>query len=232
MKPEPMKPEPMKPQPMKRGIAMPIVIGIILLVVPVVLALSVRSAGTLNLHIKQESQKRALALAEQALESAREALATNSTVFEASRSVPNGGMLYKTLFWSRGELTQPVYLCAAEGVYLGEERMVVALVEVLPGNTADPSVPTPVGQPPALVLEHDRQWIYSERGGTPLVPQQVKDDYMARLDGFFALLKTESQLSSSSFVTQLTTQINQLDCNDVSTYNAQIVQQLGPAQFQ
>lgn len=217
---------------MRRGIALPLVLGLVMLALPVVMTLSFRSHTTLQWHVKQESQKRALELAQQAMESARQALANNAPVFEGVRQVPNGGMFFKALFWSRGEMAQPVYLCAGEGVYLGEERMVVALMEVLPGNTANPSVPVPPGLPPSLVLEHDRQWIYSERGGTPLVPQQVKDEYMARVQVFMNALRDESLMAPAAYVTQLTDQVNRLDCEDVSAYNAQIVQQLGPSQIQ
>jgi len=217
----------------RRGIAMVVVFGLILLIVPVVMTMSARTHQTIKWYAKQERQKRALELAQQAMVTARESLANQQPGLDGSVQVPNGAKVYKTLFWSRGELAQPLYLCAGEGLYLGEERMVVSLCEVLPADTATPGVPAPVATP-ALVLEHDRQWIYSESGGTPLVPGNLLDLYRSRMSTFLGAMRAESQMQTQAYTTALTNQVQNVDCPDISdpALGPLILQALPPSQFQ
>ena len=222
---------------MKRrdGVAMVLVLTMIVLVVPLMMTLSLRSRSSLKLYVKEENQKRAQELASQAMVSAREALANNRAVYDITSFTPdgNGVQLFKTLFWSRGELSQPLYLCAAEGVYLGEERMVVSLIEVLPRDAATPGIP-PLGiSTPALVMEHDREWLYADDGFVPLTPTQVQLDYKARVAKFNTTIAAESHTDSTSYVNALSGQLSNVDCPDITNpLNPNLVSTLGPSQFQ
>jgi hypothetical protein len=218
-----------EPLPGRRGIAVLVVMGLVMVILPVVMVLSFRSHSTLTAHAKLEYQKMALELAQQGVVAARESLYTNTQIYQGAVQVPGGGMLYRILYWSRGQLSQPIYLLAGEGVYMGEERLALSLVEVLPGTTADPTRP-PTSLP--VIVEHDREWMYSENGGSPIIPDQLLNQFLVRVANFLTRLRADSLIPASQYKKQLMLQVDSLDCDDVAPHRDSILTQIVNSQFQ
>lgn len=201
-----------RPGTHRRGLAIPIVLGLLLLVLPIVFILSFRSHSTLRVHVRQEHQREAIELAQEAELAAREALRTDAPALTGSHRIQSGGMEYQVLNSAANRIGQAVYLIAGEGVFQGEQRMMLGLVEVVPG---------PPGGPPILI-EHDRAWLYSERGGALVRLASLQADFQTRIQGFLARLVAESAIPEDQFVNRLMTQSDMLDCPDVHTDRAGI----------
>lgn len=185
--------------------ALPAVLALIVLVVPVVFALALRSHQQLEWYVKLEDRKRAQLMAEEGEAAARAALAVGGAAVSGERRVPTGGMEWRLVPLAAGDAGQRQAALIAEGVNLGEERLLVAFVEVF--GTA----------PGALVLEHDRAFVLpGPGGGSLLTPTALVAAQRAAVQQYVANLAAENQTSSAQFESRLRNQAEALTCPDIA----------------
>lgn len=207
---------------MRRGLAIPLVICFLLLVIPLVFTLAVRSSSGLRAALRTEQQREARELAIQAESAALTALAAGTPALTALQSTPDGGHAYQMRPAGTGDAGEPLYFLAAEGVHQGEERIVMSTVEVHP--------PAAAGRPNELVVR-DRTWLFSERGGGLVDLLALSSQHSARVDAFVRFTAVESAVPADQFVNRLLTQADQLDCPDIAGERAQIEAQLRRAYY-
>ena len=185
------------------GFALPAVLALIVLVVPVVFALALRSHQQLEWYIKLADQKRALLLAEEGEAAARAELRAFGSATSGDRRVPAGGMEWRLIALPNGDDNQRVAALIGEGVYQGEERLITAFVEVF-------QLPAP------LLLEHDRTFVPPGPGGGSLLnlPGLVRRQQLA-VGRYVANLQAENQTSAAQFESRLKNQADRLTCPDL-----------------
>lgn len=189
----------------RRAFALPAVLAVILLVVPVVFALALRSQSQLTWYAKLEDQARASLLAEEGEACARQELRAGGAATTGDRATSSGGMQWRLVPRPPGDDGQRRAFLAGEGIHYGEERLVVAFVEVFPGP------------PETLLIEGDREWILPDAGGgSPLDVNALLTAHTAAVERYLNQLGLESATPAAAFLRTLQEQSSTLDNPDVA----------------
>ena len=189
----------------RRAFALPAVLGALLLVVPVVFALAVRSHQQLGWYAKLEDQAQAALLAEEGEAGARQELRGGGGGTAGDRGTVGGGMHWRVVARTPGDDGQARAFIAGEGIHYGEERLVVAFVEVFPGA------------PDTVLIEGDREWVAPGSGGGTLTDlNALMTAHQASVDRYLNQLAIESRQSPTQFLDRLHGQSVDLGVPDVA----------------
>lgn len=195
------------------GFAMPAVLALLVLAIPVVFALSVRSRAAIDWYQKIEDQKKAVLLAEEGEAAARAALRSGGPP-AGNRRVPRGGMEYRVHPLAPGDIGQRQFLLIAEGQHDGEDRMVVSHAEQFDAT---------------LILEHDRSFKLTSGGGELVTPEALAAELKIRIEGYVAQLARESATTPTEFLSKMREQGRMLSCPDIQRDWAAIEPELARA---
>lgn len=189
---------------MRRGFALPAVLGTLLLIVPVVFALALRSHQQLGWYQKLEDQARAALLAEEAEAVVRLELRSGGTAAAGNRGTATGGMQWRIDNLPYGDDGQRRAFVAGEGIHYGEERLVVGFMEVFTGG------------PEPLLIASDREWVAPGTGGGTLTDlPALKVAHQAAVDRYLTQLVLENGQTPAQFTGRLQTQSFELDVQHV-----------------
>jgi len=208
------------------GVAIPMVLGLFILVFPMVSFLFLRSHTALLWLSKNHCQEQATALAEEGETSALQFVSslpitpTSTGPWNGERRIAEGGAFYHIKITTPpSEVPAPsfggaLYLIAGEGLYMGEDRMVVSLVEVTSSVTL------------AMVLPYDRGWVVSAPGGGATVTlEDIESMHWARVSAYVKRIRTEKESvpgGSSEFVSMMDARATKLGCPDVEPARQEI----------
>jgi len=206
----------------RRAFAIPSLLVFLILVIPLVFSMALRSRSALAWYTKVQDQKQAMLLANEGESSALAVLRSGGTSYVGSRRVPRGGMEYRIASAGTGDAGQALYTIAGEGVFQGEERMLLAQVEVFGAA------------PNLLLLEHDRVWIYPGQGGGSLVRMSaLAADLQDRVSSHIAQLGRENSIGLVPFLARIKDQsLNLHYTTDVAAEWASISNALKQAKCQ
>lgn len=170
---------------MRRGAAIPMVLFVLVIVLPVAAALFVRSSQSASWMGKLQAQGTATALAEEGEHAALEALRANGGAGSGDRPTADGGLTWNTWDLPAGRAGQAQYLIASEGLHLGESRLLVTIAEVTNRPTA------------TLVIPRDRLWQPEVAG--PVDQTSLAAAHQARVDRYLARLAAEQALGAGAY---------------------------------
>lgn len=200
------------------GGAIPLVMVMLVIVFPLVAALFVRSQAAVTWVSKLNSQQAATALAEEGEAAALDGLRAGGGVGTGSRPTADGGMHWWTFALPRGAGGQDQYLVAGEGVFLGEERLVLSVAE----STVTSGAP--------LVITRDRGWIYpGPGGGVPLDQTSLTALENQRIGAYLNQLSQESAITTSTFISRMFDQSQMLSCPEIGPAWSTISSELASA---
>lgn len=206
---------------MRRGFALPAVLGALLLIVPVVFSLALRSHQQLGWYQKLEDQARAALLAEEGEAAARLELRNGGTVSAGNRGLSTGGMQWRIDALPYGDDGQRRAFVAGEGIHYGEERLVVGFVEVFTGG------------PETMLIGSDREWIAPGAGGGSLTDlPALRALHQQAVDRYLTQLVLENGQTPAQFVNRLQQQSFDLDVQHVKDSWPAIAAALGRAKCQ
>jgi hypothetical protein len=186
------------------GFALAAVLAVMVLIIPVVFVLALRSRAAMDWHVKLEDQKKALLLAEEGEARASDALRGGSSITAGDRRLPMGGMEFRIVAQPPGDSGQKIVAVVGEGIHLGEERLLLGFVEVFGTG------------PGSLLIESDRAWIYPGGGSGSLVNlSALIAEHRRRVDRYLNALLMESQSTPDQFANRIRDQSQRLTCPDI-----------------
>ena len=183
------------------GGAIALTMVLLLVVFPIVAAMFTRSQAAIGTVTKLNSQVSATALAEEGEAAALDTLRAGGATGTGDRPTPEGGMHWWIFPYlpPTGAGGQSQFLVAGEGIYLGEERLVVSVAE------------TSLTSGAPLVITRDRAWIPSgEGGGTRTDAATLIADEQQKIDRYLNLLSQESTLTTDTFLNRMSTQVSSI----------------------
>lgn len=190
---------------MRKGMALPSVLIFLVLVIPLVFTLSMRSRSTLRWVATTEYHFRALLLAQEGETEVRESLRAGTVPTAGNRGVPGGGMEFQLRSLPPGDLGQPFHALAAEGTFHGEESLVFALIE---------DFQDPPGS--HLLIESDRSWSHAGPGGAATTTlDTLLEEHGRKNTEYLDNLARERSQSSTQFLNVMETSSRMLDTPDV-----------------
>lgn len=174
---------------MRRGAAIPLVLVVLVVVLPIAAALFIRTNQSAAWMGKLQARDTATALAEEGEHAALESLRANGLAGTGARPTLDGGMSWSMWDLPAGRAGQAQYLIAAEGLHLGEGRLVVTIAEVTNRPTA------------TLVIPRDRYW-QPEVAGT-LNETTLAAAHQLRVDRYLTRLAAEQALAPAAYNTAM-----------------------------
>lgn len=185
-------------RPPRAGFALPAVLAVVVLVVPLVFSFALRSRATLDWYVKLEDQKKAILLAEEGEAAARAVLRAGAPATAGDRRTPAGAMEWRIMNLTAGDLGQRRVALVGEGVSNGEEKLVCAFAEVFA---------------PDLLLETDRGWV--PPGPATIALPQLVDQHRQRVSAYLVQLSREASTTDAEFLGRLRDQGGMLPCPDI-----------------
>jgi hypothetical protein len=185
---------------MRAGFALPAVLAVVVLVVPLVFTFALRSRAALDWYVKLEDQKKAILLAEEGEAAARAVLRAGTAATAGDRRTPTSAMEWRILDLTAGDAGQRRVALVGEGVSGGEEKLLIAFGEVFAG-------------PPNLLLETDRGWV--PPGPATVTLPQLVDQHRQRVGAYLTQLAREANTTESEFLSRMREQGGMLPCPDI-----------------
>jgi hypothetical protein len=187
----------------RKAVAILAVLVLAVVALPVLFTLFARSSTAVRWLVKLQNLKLAIARAQEAEGEALELIRARSTVRAGNRSLTGGGFEFRIRSLGTGDGGQWVYAVAAEGASMGEERMVVSLVDAT-GTDAT-----------RLLVPRDRAW-GPALGSGPLPPMTfVLKAHNDRVENYQAVLFDESRMDASVFLEEIKARVLALKCPDL-----------------
>ena len=175
----------------RAGAAIPLVMVLLVVALPIAAALFVRSSQSVNWAAKLQSRDVAGALAEEGERDALDSLRAGGGAAAGARPTSEGTMSWAVYTMPPGAAGQVQYFVVAEGLHLGEERLLVEIAEVTGPVTA------------TYVIPHDRAWQPADPSGAPLDPTALRTAHVARVDRYVTRLRQEQPLTDVVFQDRL-----------------------------
>ena len=189
---------------LEQGFALPAVLALVVLIIPMVFAFALRSHQQLEWYAKLLDQKKAILYAEEAEALARAELRAGGTGTAGGRPILDGAAQWRVVRQADGDDGQKVAVVFGEGVHLGEERLLMVVVEVF-------------GAVPSTVLVgRDRAFVLNdEQGGRLADLPRLVALHQASVSRYLDNLATENRMSPGQFDTRLHDQSFDLPCPDI-----------------
>ena len=194
--------------------AIPAVLAFLVLALPVVFTLFMRSHSALRWVLRIQNQSLATSLALEGEAAAHQVLLAGTGLTSGTRTIPEGGMQFRIKSLGTGPAGKPIEVVVGEGVYMGEEALVVSEVEVSTSGGRTTLVP------------YDREWVTGPGGGTPVLLEELVAEYQTRIAAYMALIEQESQANLEEFLDPIQAEAAALECPDVTSQWQQIQNEL------
>lgn len=176
----------------RRAIAMIAVLVLSVVAVPLIFSLFARSSAAVRWLVKLQNLKLAIARAQEAEGEALELIRARSTLRSGGRAEADGGFSFRIRSLGAGDGGQWIYAIAASGASMGEERMVISLVDA-----------TGTG-PTRVLVPRDRAWGPAPPGPLPALPVLLRP-HTDRCENFQAVMLDESRTETNAFLDEIRT---------------------------
>lgn len=169
----------------RSGVAIPLVMVLLVVVLPVVAALFLRSQHTVIWTAKLQARDSATALAEEGEATALDSLRAGGGACPPTlRPTPDGSRTYAVYAFPPGAAGQIQYLVVSEGLHLGEERAVLSVAEVsLTSGTT-------------LVIPRDRAWLPATPDARSFDPADLIPAHQARVNDYLDRIALEQPVAT------------------------------------